>query len=71
MAYRNRARDPYWLIARYEGTCEKCGERIKAGERIFYYPNARAAYSGKCAEAAAADFNACAFDEAIYHGLVV
>jgi hypothetical protein len=60
-------RDPFWLESRYAGKCAKCKAPFKAGERIFYYPNGKAAYSGACAEAAAGDFSACAFDEAQYN----
>lgn len=55
--------DPRWLQARYPGECDKCGEPFKKGARIFWYPNGRKAYSGRCAEAAAADFNAIAADD--------
>ena len=30
--------DPYWLNAKYAGKCGECGEGIKPGDRIFYYP---------------------------------
>jgi hypothetical protein len=66
--YSGAARDPYRLTARYAGVCAKCGEAFKAGDSIFYYPNGKKAYSGKCAEAAEADFNSCRFDEAVYTG---
>jgi hypothetical protein len=68
MVYRNRSGggDPHWLIARFAGKCAKCGAGISTGDRVFYYPNGRAAYSGKCAEAAAADFSAAAADERAY-----
>jgi hypothetical protein len=68
MSYRNYPRDPFWLSAKYAGVCKKCGEAFKAGDRIFYYPNGKAAYSGKCADAASADFSSCAGDEAAYNG---
>jgi hypothetical protein len=70
MAYKRYrgARDPYWLESRYAGSCAKCGATIVPGERIFYYPNDRKAYSGSCAEAAAGDFAACAADERQYTG---
>jgi hypothetical protein len=70
MAYRRHTqnRDPHWLKAFYAGKCAKCGEAFKAGDDIFYYPNGKAAYSGKCAEAAAGDFAACLADERMNGG---
>lgn len=69
MAYRrNVPRDPYWLEAKYAGVCSHCLKPFKTGERIFYYPNVKKAYSGKCADDAAADFASFAGDEASYNG---
>jgi hypothetical protein len=69
MAYgRSYSRDPFRMTAKYSGTCAKCGEAFKAGESIFYYPNGKKAYSGKCADDAQGDFSACSFDEAQYNG---
>lgn len=65
--HKSYARDPFWLESRFPGTCAKCGAAIKTGERIFYYPNGKKAYSGECAEAASRDFQSCAFDEAQYN----
>jgi hypothetical protein len=63
MGYRG---DPYWMTARFSSTCA-CGEhQVKKGERIFYYPNGRSAYGGKCAEAASRDFQSARFDEQGY-----
>ncbi|MFA5376763.1 MAG: hypothetical protein WC455_13525 [Dehalococcoidia bacterium] len=64
----NRGRDPYWLSAKYAGTCAKCGTPFKVGDQIFYYPNTRKAYGDKCAEEASRDFASCAADEAVYNG---
>ncbi len=60
--------DPYWMNARFASTCgcKKCGTEIRKGDRIFYYPNGRHALAGSCAEAAAADFASCMFDERGY-----
>jgi hypothetical protein len=65
MSYRRRkgGGDPHWLHAIYSGTCAGCGEEFEAGELIFYYPNGRKVFTGKCAEKAAADFAACVADE--------
>jgi hypothetical protein len=58
--YRN---DPRWQTARFPGQCAKCKAPIKIGERIFYYPSGKITLSGKCAETAAAEFEAMAADE--------
>lgn len=65
--------DPYWLTARFTGTCagRTCDHPIRKGDRIFYYPNGRKAYVGPCAEAAAADFDSAAFDEAVNESMHV
>lgn len=60
--------DPYWMTAKFPGKCAKTGEPFKCGERVFYYPRERKAYAGKAAEQAAADFAACAQDEAFANG---
>lgn len=62
------SQDPRWIDARYAGKCSECNAPIKRDERCFYYPNGKKLLSGECAEAAAGDFNACAFDEAQYTG---
>jgi hypothetical protein len=62
-------RDPYWLDARFDGKCAgdkgACQVAIRKGERAFYYPNSRMILAKACghADAAAADFNSCLFDE--------
>lgn len=66
---RRRSRDPFWVNARRADVCAKCHDEIKVGERVFYYPSTGSAYCdgpAGCGDAAAADFNACAFDEAVY-----
>ena len=62
------SRDPYWTTARFAGVCAKTGQPFKAGERIFYYPNGKQCFAGAAAEAASADFTACAQDEAFCNG---
>ena len=64
------SRDPYWLNARFASDCAKCGKRINKGDRIFYYPITKSPMGSACgcAEDAAADFSACAFDEAFVNG---
>jgi hypothetical protein len=58
-------RDPYWLTARYDGTCSKCGERFRRGERVFWFPNGKRAYYGECANAEARTFAAAATAEQV------
>jgi hypothetical protein len=63
------AKDPYWTTARFSGkSSNKDGAPIKVGDRIFYYPNGRQSFVGAEAEAASADFQACAQDEAFMCG---
>ena len=62
--------DPYWLTARFSGTCAKCGKLIAKGARIFYYPNGRKSYCDgpDCGQRASDDFHAAASDEAMMCG---
>ena len=68
MSYKSYSGDPYWMNAKFAGTCAKTGEAFKKGERVFYYPRERKCYAGAAGEAAARDFEACAQDEAVYSG---
>jgi hypothetical protein len=61
-------RDPYWLAARFRGTCDKCGGNVQAGDRIWYYPTARRVYCRECGLPEAAVFYATRFDETAYCG---
>ena len=62
---RTYSKDPYWTTARYAGpSANRDKTPIKVGDRIFYYPNGRQSFVGAEADAAAADFAACAQDEA-------
>lgn len=76
MSYRRhsgRSLDPRWMTARFASTCQ-CGEPIKAGDRIFYYPIGRKAVCESCGKQGQRDLNAeismeltggrsdCAFD---------
>jgi hypothetical protein len=60
--------DPYWMTAKFPGTCAKTGVPFKRGDRVFYYPRDRKCYVGEAAEAASRDFEACAQDEAFASG---
>lgn len=64
---KSYSNDPKWLNAKFDGKCSECGEKIKAGEKIFYYPATKTVLKGECAERASADFNALAQDEEIYN----
>jgi hypothetical protein len=63
------SKDPYWTVARFPSKCAKCGDEIKAGAKIFYYPATRSVYCEKpgCGGAADADFQQTAFDEDVYN----
>ncbi len=68
--YRNSySGDPRWITARFPSKCAKCGQPINKGERAFYYPNGKQIFAVPCghAEDNARDFEALAFDEAMYH----
>ena len=60
-----RGLDPKWMQAKYAGTCKRCGKAIKAGERMFYFPNARACYCSAdgCGGKESRAFESAAFDE--------
>lgn len=57
-----RARDPYWMTAKYAGKDSK-GRPVSKGQRVFYYPNTRAMLTGEEAEQASRDFDAARSDE--------
>lgn len=59
------ARDPFWLEARYAGSCAQCGAQFPRGTRIFYYPISKSSYcpADTCGGAASRDFQAAAWDE--------
>ena len=63
------SRDPYWTTARFVGHCRVCGQPIKKGERIFYYPNSKRASCGGdgCGHKEHREFMALAADEALYN----
>jgi len=65
-----RARDPYWLNAKFASGCgnSSCPNQIRKGDRIFYYPNGRKALCPACSETAGRDFDAAKQDEAFMQG---
>lgn len=62
-------RDPYQTTARFDSKCQ-CGESIKRGDSIFYYPNTKTALAiGKpcqCGDKARRDFESARADESGY-----
>ena len=62
--------DPYWTKARFNSRCCKCGESIKKGNDIFYYPRGKHVFCDKanCGQAESNSFESIAFDEAMYNG---
>ena len=65
---RTYSKDPYWTTARFAGaSSNKDGQPIRKGDRIFIYKDGTT-FVGAEAEAASADFQACAADESFYNG---
>jgi hypothetical protein len=59
--------DPYWTVAKFDSVTGN-GDKVKKGDRIFYYPRTREVLVGEKAEQASRDFNAACFDEAQFNG---
>lgn len=56
---RNRSSAPYFMTARFPGTCAETGKAIKKGDRICFVPATRKAYhddSKQAAETRGAEF---------------
>ena len=64
--HKTYARDPYWTTARFNSKCT-CGQEIKKGDRIFYYPATKTALCPKCSEKAANEFACAVQDEDFYN----
>jgi hypothetical protein len=47
MAYTN-SQDPFWMTAKFDGTCFECRGRIFEGERIVWDPGERKGYCSDC-----------------------
>ena len=61
--------DPYWLTCKYPATCAACSAPIRKGDRAFRYKSGKLfGEACGCGETHQADFDACAFDEAVYTG---
>ncbi|MBI5728115.1 MAG: hypothetical protein HY965_09710 [Ignavibacteriales bacterium] len=56
------SQDPRWIEARFDSVC-RCGNSIKKGTRIFYYPAGKVALCTRCSEKAAGEFEAARQDE--------
>jgi len=61
------SQDPYWTTAKFDSVTAD-GTKVRRGDRIFYYPRTRTVLVGEKAEQASRDFQAAAFDEAVYNG---
>jgi len=57
--FKRYSRDPHWLSAKFGSSCKKCGNHIKTGDRIFYYPSTKSAYCEICGKSAERDFIRC------------
>lgn len=62
------SQDPYWLRARYAGTCVTCHILIARGSRAWYWPSSRVLACSICGEAAERRFAAEVFDEEACNG---
>jgi hypothetical protein len=60
--------DPYWLTAKYPGTCAGCGKPFVKGERVFRFKNGKL-YAERCGCGTheSASFQAAAADEYTYN----
>jgi DNA repair protein RadC len=61
--------DPYWLRAKFSGSCSRCKKEIKRGDRIFYYPKTKDVFcdGAPCGTAESSSFEAAAQDEFYYN----
>lgn len=62
------AGDPRWMNVKYATICSRCGMKIPAGGRAFYYPNGKKflCNSENCGKQASAEFQAAKADEGFY-----
>ncbi len=63
------AGDPYWLRARFSGSCSRCKKEIKKGDRVFYFPKTKDVFCDDdlCGAAESRSFEAAAQDEFYYN----
>jgi len=59
--------DPRWLVVRYAGTDDD-GRPYRRGDEVLFFPRSRKIYTGARAAALWREFQAAAWDEAIYGG---
>lgn len=55
--------DPYWLTAKYAGTCAGCGAPIAKGSRAFCWPKGKRIECATCGDASDRRFLAEVQDE--------
>jgi hypothetical protein len=57
---------PRWLSAKFSSPCSKCGNVIKKGDRVFYYPGSKSVQcsADTCGGQSSRDYDAACFDEA-------
>ena len=61
--------DPYWLTAKYAGTCAGCGKPFAKGEQVFRFKNKKLfAESCGCGTFESERFEMAAQDEYAYGG---
>lgn len=65
MPRRTRGGDPYWTQARFAGTCSRCEQPIRPGQRIFHFPNGGKTLCERepCGPQASRDFASALMDE--------
>lgn len=68
---RERGRRPYWTRARFPSKCRGCDAAIRAGERIYYDPEAQSCYGEACGHGAAAErsYSEREFEESNPHAI--
>lgn len=59
--------DPYWTTAKFDST-DADGNRVRKGDRIFYFPRGRKVFTGESAERESRAFEAARCDEAMMTG---
>ena len=60
--------DPFWLLTKWAGKCEGCGEIIPKGSRAWYYPIGKHIYCDICGIGHERTFKSQVADDAIMAG---
>lgn len=64
MYYHKRySRDPKWITAKFNSTCNDCAAPISKGANAFYFPATKAIHCAECGEEHSRRFDAEAWDE--------